>query len=111
MKPQSHLSEGYGGASVAPLDQESTRAALDELFTLAGRYNSSDAYVELMRFVGRFRFYSPFNAILIHTQMPGAHFVCTARKSAEGLSSGDQNQCPADCDPATDGTHIVCVRC
>jgi hypothetical protein len=31
-----------------------------------------------MRFVGRFRFYSPFNAMLIHTQMPGAHFVCTA---------------------------------
>jgi hypothetical protein len=31
-----------------------------------------------MRFVGRFRFYFPFNAMLIHTQMPGAHFVCTA---------------------------------
>jgi hypothetical protein len=33
-----------------------------------------------MRFVGRFRFYSPFNAMLIYTQMPGAHFVCTARR-------------------------------
>jgi hypothetical protein len=33
-----------------------------------------------MRFVGRFRFYSPFNAMLIHTQMPGAHFVSTARR-------------------------------
>ena len=33
-----------------------------------------------MQFVGRFRFYSPFNAMLIHTQMPGAHFVCTARR-------------------------------
>ena len=32
----------------------------------------------VMRFVGRFRFYSPFNAMLIYTQMPGAHFVCTA---------------------------------
>jgi hypothetical protein len=65
---------------VAPLDQDSARTALDELFTLAGKYNSSDAYVELMRFVGRFRFYSPFNAMLIHTQMPGAHFVCTASR-------------------------------
>jgi hypothetical protein len=63
---------------VAPSDLVSARAALDELFTLAGKYNSSDAYFELMRFVGRFRFYSPFNAMLIHTQMPGAHFVCTA---------------------------------
>ena len=67
-------------SSEAPLDQDSARAALDELFTLARKYNSSDAYLELMRFVGRFRFYSPFNAMLIHTQLPGAHFVCTARR-------------------------------
>jgi hypothetical protein len=66
--------------AVVPLDQDSARAALDELFTLAGKYNSSDAYLELMRFVGRFRFYSPFNAMLIYTQMPGARFVCTARR-------------------------------
>src|SRR6202051_4783650 len=64
--------------AVAPLDQELARTALDELFTLARKYNSSDAYLELMRFVGRFRFYSPFNAMLIYVQMPGAHFVCTA---------------------------------
>ena len=61
-----------------PLDQDSARTALDELFTLARKYNSSDAYLELLRFVGWFRFYSPFNAMLIYTQMPGAHFVCTA---------------------------------
>jgi hypothetical protein len=67
-------------SSEAPLDQDSARTALDELFTLAQKYNSSDAYLELMRFVGRFRFYSPFNAVLIYTQMPGAHFVCTARR-------------------------------
>jgi hypothetical protein len=64
--------------AVAPLDRDSARTALDELFTLARKYNSSDAYLELMRFVGRFRFYSPFYAMLIHTQMPGARFVCTA---------------------------------
>jgi hypothetical protein len=64
----------------SPLDLESARAALDELFTFAGKYNSSEDYLELMRFVGRFRFYSPFNAMLIHTQMPGAQFVCTARR-------------------------------
>src|ERR1700730_4319320 len=64
--------------SDTPLDQDSARTALDELFTVARKYNSSDAYLELVRFVGRFRFYSPFNAMLIYTQMPGAHFVCTA---------------------------------
>src|SRR6202140_5634759 len=66
--------------AIAPIDQDSARTALDELFTLAGKYNSSDAYLELVRFVGRFRFYSPFNAMLIYMQMPGAHFVCTARR-------------------------------
>ena len=66
--------------AVEPLDQDSARAALDELFTIAGKYSSSAAYLELMRFIGRFKFYSPFNATLIHTQMPGAHFVCTARR-------------------------------
>jgi hypothetical protein len=64
--------------AVTPLDHDSARTALDELFTLARKYNSSDAYLELMRFVGRFWFYSPFNAMLICMQMPGAHFVCTA---------------------------------
>ncbi len=73
-------SEWFHPEVEAPLDQDSARTALDELFTLAGKYNSSDAYLELARFVGRFRFYSPFNAMLIHTQMPGADFVCTARK-------------------------------
>lgn len=64
--------------AIATLDRASARTALDELFTVARKYNSSDAYIELMRFVARFRFYSPFNAMLIHTQMPGANFVCTA---------------------------------
>src|SRR6202790_4580278 len=80
MTPQSQSSSDYGGPSATPLDHASARAALGELVTLAGKYNSSDAYLQLMRFVGRFRFYSPFNAMLIHTQMPGAHFVCTARR-------------------------------
>ena len=58
-------------------DRDSTRRVLDELFTLARTFNLSKAYLELMEFVGRFRFYSPFNAMLIYTQMPGARFVAT----------------------------------
>jgi hypothetical protein len=54
------------------------RGQLSMSCSLSRKYNSSDAYLELMRFVGRVRFYSPFNAMLIYTQMPGAHFVCTA---------------------------------
>jgi hypothetical protein len=54
--------------------------ALDELFSGARQYRSSQEYMELLSFVGRFRFYSPFNAMLIHIQMPGATYVATPHR-------------------------------
>jgi hypothetical protein len=62
------------------LARESVRAALDDLFQNARQFNSSKAYLKLMQFIGQFRFYSPFNATLIHIQMPGARFVATAHR-------------------------------
>ena len=61
-------------------DRDAARRALDDLFTNARQFNSSSSYFELMQFIGQFRFYSPFNAMLIHIQMPGARFVATARR-------------------------------
>src|SRR5438105_15746564 len=61
-------------------DRDVARRALDELFSLARRYKSSAAYRELIEFVGRFRSYSPFNAMLVHVQMPGATFVAPAKR-------------------------------
>lgn len=49
--------------------------ALDELFNLARQYKTSAAYYDLLRFISRFRFYSPFNAMLVHIQMPGARYI------------------------------------
>jgi hypothetical protein len=49
--------------------------ALDELLNCARRYSSTKEYLAFMRFVSRFRFYSPYNAMLVHIQMPGATFV------------------------------------
>jgi hypothetical protein len=59
----------------AALKPEVARHALDELFDLAHRYSTSKEYLDFLRFVARFRFYSPYNAMLIHCQMPGATFV------------------------------------
>ncbi len=56
-------------------EQDTAKHALDELFTLTYQYKTSKSYHELMKFVARFRFYSPFNAMLVHVQMPGARFV------------------------------------
>ena len=48
---------------------------LDELFTLTTQYRAGRAYAQLLRFSARFRRYSPYNALLVHAQMPGATYV------------------------------------
>lgn len=55
--------------------EESAKHALDELFDATQRYSSSGGFRELVSFVRRFRFYSPFNAFLIHLQRPGARYA------------------------------------
>ena len=59
----------------ATWEQDSAKRALDELFSQTFQYRTGKAYHELLRFVARFHFYAPFNAMLIHVQMPGAVFV------------------------------------
>ena len=56
-------------------ERDAAKRALDELFSLTAQYRSSTAYRELLDFTARFRSYSPFNALLVHVQMPGARFV------------------------------------
>ena len=62
----------------APYEAAETRRALDELFEVARRYRTTREYRQLLEFVRRFRFYSPFNAMLVHIQMPGARYVAPA---------------------------------
>lgn len=72
---------GMAANRKSPADRhDDPRQALDELFTLAGRYRSTKAYGKLLEFVARFRFYSPFNAMLVHIQMEGARFVAPANR-------------------------------
>ena len=61
-------------------EQDVAKHALDELFSLTSQYKTSGAYRDLLRFVVRFRSYSPFNAMLAHIQMPGASFVATPKR-------------------------------
>ena len=55
--------------------EQSTKQALDELFNATYAYRSSKEFYDLIKFVRRFRFYSPYNAFLIHIQRPGATYV------------------------------------
>lgn len=56
-------------------DRDAAKRTLDELFSLTHQYRSSKAYADFLEFVARFHFYSPFNAMLVHIQMPGATYV------------------------------------
>ena len=66
-----------------PVTAREARRSIDDLVTEARRYRSSAAYAELLRFVGGFRRYAPFNALLIHSQRSGARFVAPAHKWRE----------------------------
>ncbi len=70
--------ESHRESAETEWNRASTQRSLDELFACAGTYTSSREFSTLIRFVGRFRFYSPFNAMLAHVQMPGARFVAPA---------------------------------
>ena len=67
----------------AEFARDAAKRALDDLFENAARFKSSESYRELLQFITRFRFYSPFNAMLIHVQLPGARFVAPAHRWAE----------------------------
>lgn len=64
----------------AEFQQESNKRFLDELFENVSSYRSTNSYSELLSFVRRFHFYSPFNAMLVHIQKPGARYVLPAHK-------------------------------
>ena len=59
-------------------NEETAKRSLDELFHNARYYHTGKDYSELIKFVSRFRFYAPYNAMLLHIQMPGAQFVAPA---------------------------------
>ena len=55
--------------------EDAAKHALDELFNATYAYRSSKEFIDLMWFVSCFRFYSPYNAMLIRLQRQGARFV------------------------------------
>jgi hypothetical protein len=53
--------------------------ALDEMFAASRNFRNSARYLEMLKFIGRFRKYSPFNCLLLFTQNPAVTYVATAR--------------------------------
>ena len=71
------------GSPAAEWSSESAKHALDDLFNATFAYRSSKEYNALIHFIIGFRFYSPFNAMLIHLQRPGSTFVAPAKRWEE----------------------------
>jgi hypothetical protein len=69
------VSDGDDKTPAEAWSEDFTRRALDELFNLARKYRTGESYGQLMKFVARFRSYAPYNAMLVHIQMPGAAYV------------------------------------
>ena len=78
---QQALFPAVGGDSAGTSDEASH--VLDELVHDARIYRAGRAFRELLEFAGRFRFYSPFNAMLVRVQLEGATFVAPARRWRE----------------------------
>jgi len=79
---QPGLFPAVGADSVGGTPDEATHV-LDELVHDVRMYRSGRSFRELLEFAGRFRFYSPFNAMLVRLQMQGATFVAPARRWRE----------------------------
>jgi len=54
--------------------------ALDEMFTASRHYRKSSEYIDMLRFIGKFTKYSPFNCLLLYTQNKTASYVATANQ-------------------------------
>jgi hypothetical protein len=76
--PKAPLRESYEPNSpAAGWAEDETKHALDELFNATYAYRRSDEFSDLMKFVRKFHYYSPYNAMLINLQRPGANFVAS----------------------------------
>jgi hypothetical protein len=63
---------------VAEWERDAGTRALDDLFVNAAKYQSTDGYQQLLKFITRFHYYAPFNAMLVYIQKPGAKYVLPA---------------------------------
>lgn len=62
------------------MDEFEKLNALDELFSSSSKYKQSSEFYNLLKFINKFPYLSPFNAFLIHMQNSSASIVLSAEK-------------------------------
>ncbi|MFG3509715.1 RNA-directed DNA polymerase [Streptomyces sp. NPDC047821] len=68
------------GPEIEASQAELAKTSIDDLVRGAQRYRSSSDYRAMLEFVGRFKRYAPFNAMVVHIQKPGARYVLSSSK-------------------------------
>lgn len=53
------------------------KSALDEMFVRSMAYRRSKSYLEMMKFIGKFPLYRPYNRFILYIQNPNVSFVAT----------------------------------
>ncbi|WP_066303988.1 hypothetical protein [Bacillus sp. FJAT-29814] len=67
------------GESKELVIKDSELTAIDELFYKTEIYRNSQEYMELIRFISKFKKYSPYNCMLMHIQNPNLTYVASIR--------------------------------
>lgn len=60
--------------------QKEMRGSMDKLFRIIENYRKSEYFLEMLRFCARFKELSPYNALMVKTQMPAARYVLTKKQ-------------------------------
>ena len=102
--------KGAGPAPLPVIEKQESRRALDELFELSSQYRATVDYMNLLQFVARFRFYAPYNAMLVNIQMPGARYVATPSRWMEKYQQRIRSG-PSAGDPQAQRASDVRLRC
>lgn len=79
MAQQMTLFPGKDASDENAASWEGNGNVLDEAFGVLYRFGSIRDYVQMLRFIGRFRGYSPYNGFLLYVQRPDATHVAAAR--------------------------------
>lgn len=80
MNSDNQLDRDSDALPLSEYELNAGKRALDDLFSNASKYQTTESYRELMAFIARFRRYAPYNAMLVHVQKPGSRFVLPAHK-------------------------------
>ena len=63
--------------------QKEMRGSMDKLFRIIENYRKSDYFMEMISLCARFKELSPYNALMVKTQMPAARYVLTKKQWEE----------------------------